>query len=392
MRVLQLYNDYRSHQGGEETVVRGINAIFEHRGVKARLVTRSSKGIEGRVTAKAHAFFSGIYSWSARRDIGEELRSFRPDIVHAHNLYPWFSPSVLSECRRAGVPVVVTVHNFGLTCPHWSHIRRGEECTRCLGGREYWCVLRNCRESVFESVDYALRSTVARRLRLFHDNVTMFVALTQFARQWLAAAGFDPDRIALLPNMVPILETPSDAGKGTYAGFVGRLSHEKGGGLLIEAAAQAPEVPIHLAGDGPMKLAWSAGTPPNVTFRGLLARKEIARFYRLARFMVVPSARFDMCPMVILEAMGHGLPVITSRAGGLPELVEDEVTGLLFNPGDAEDLARKMRGLWADPDRCAAMGQAARERAGREFSEDTYFHRLMAIYERAITLNAENLQ
>jgi glycosyltransferase involved in cell wall biosynthesis len=388
MKVLQLYNDYRSHQGGEEAVVRGNMAVYDRHGVEARLVTRSSKGIEGQPAGRARAFFSGIYSWSARRDIADELRAFRPDIVHAHNLYPWFSPSVLSACRRAGVPAVVTVHNFGLTCPHWSHIRKGEECTRCLGGREYWCVLRNCRENVFESVGYALRSAVARRLKLFHDNVTIFIALTQFARQWLAAAGFAPDRIAVLRNMAPILEIPSDTRKGTYAAFVGRLSHEKGGDLLMEAARRVPGVPILIAGDGPMKAAWSTQGPSNVTLRGLVAREEMPGVYRGARFVVVPSTRFDMCPMAIVEAMGYGLPVIASRAGGLPELVEDEVTGLLFNPGDTEDLARKMHELWADPDRCSVMGQAAWERAGREFAEDTYFRRLMAIYERAITLNA----
>jgi glycosyltransferase involved in cell wall biosynthesis len=252
--------------------------------------------------------------------------------------------------------------------------------------------LRNCRDDLFESVGYALRSVVARRLRLFHDNVTMFIAPTQFARQWVAAAGFDPTRIAVLPNMAQIADPPADPRNGTYAMFAGRLSQEKGGGLLMEAARRVPGVPILVVGDGPMNATWSTDGPSNVRFRGLVAREGMPAVYRGARFVVAPSTRFDMCPMVILEAMGHGLPVIASRTGGLPELVKDGVTGLLFDPGNTKDLAEKISALWADPGGCEALGHAAIDRARREFAEGVYFHRLIAIYQRAITLSAESVR
>ena len=130
---------------------------------------------------------------------------------------------------------------------------------------------------------------------------------------------------------------------------------------------------------------WSAagGTPgrvlPNVTFVGRLDRAGLCDFYRQARFTVVPSIWFEVCPLVISEAMSYGLPVIASRIGGLPELVDEGVTGLLMERGDAHDLAVKMKTLWDNPELCRSMGVPGE--GVREYSEDVYYARLMTIYQ-----------
>ncbi len=119
----------------------------------------------------------------------------RADVVHAQQLYPLLSPSALVACRRARVPVVLSTHNYALTCPTTHHLNRGAVCESCTGGREGSCILKNCRQNVFESAGYAVRSWVARRRRWFHDNVTLFVVLAHVAEKKLVAAGFDPERI-----------------------------------------------------------------------------------------------------------------------------------------------------------------------------------------------------
>ena len=121
-----------------------------------------------------------------RRALAED----RPDIVHVHSVYPMFSPSVLVACRKANVPVVMTVHSDILTCPTWHHLYKGRVCEDCVGGHEYRCVLKNCRNNILESSAYALRSSVARRFRLFHDNVNVLIVMTLFAKEKLQHAGF----------------------------------------------------------------------------------------------------------------------------------------------------------------------------------------------------------
>jgi glycosyltransferase involved in cell wall biosynthesis len=100
--------------------------------------------------------------------------------------------------------------------------------------------------------------------------------------------------------------------------------------------------------------------------------------------LVVPSVCFEQFPMVVLEAMGRALPVIGSRIGGLPEIIEEDRTGNLFEPGNPEDLVGKVRRLWENPQLCRQMGIAGRKKVMREYTEDAYFHNLMAVYQAAI--------
>ena len=129
----------------------------------------------------------------------------------------------------------------------------------------------------------------------------------------------------------------------------------------------------------------------NARFTGNLNRGQLIGFYRNARFLVTPSECFEVNPNVVLEVMSHALPVIGSRIGGVPEIVDDGATGLLFEPGNAEALAENMKLLWENPDLCRQMGQAGREKAIREYSEDVYYDRLIAVYRKAIQLKSRDI-
>ncbi len=270
MKVLQVFNDYRTYCGGEGTVVEMIQALLEKHGHTASLFIRSSKGLEHSLLGKVRAFASGIYSRSSYRHMVHTLRKERPDLVHAHNLYPLISPSVLVACRRAAVPVVMTTHNYQLTCPVVNHLHQGRVCERCLGGHEYHCLLQNCRENRAESLAYALRSFTARKLKLFQQNVTLHVVLSAFAKQQLVRQGYDPGRIAVLPNMVPLGPERTTRDAGQYVAYSGRIKDEKGVDVLVAAAAQLPDIPFRIAGDGPLLDALRDRATANVQFVGRL--------------------------------------------------------------------------------------------------------------------------
>jgi len=368
-----------------------ISLMLRKKGLKVFFLERNSQNVQG-LWWKMHAFKEGIYSSSAKKELSYILTIEHPDVVHVHNVYPLISPSVLVACRKSDMPVVMTCHNYRLICPTGVFFDEGEICERCNGGREYWCVLKNCRENIFESIGYALRTAVARKFLLFKDYVTLFIALTEFAKNRLIKAGFPEECIVVVPNMVSIPDSAIDPSGGRYVAFVGRMSSEKGVDTLLEAAARVPEVGVRLAGDGPIKPQLAEKAPRNATFMGWLHKAQLASLYRKARFVVVPSICFETFGLTAAEAMSHGLPVIASRTGGLPEIVEDVVTGFLFEPGNAEELADKMKLLWESPNLCQEMGQAGREKAIREYSEDVYYERLMAVYKKAIEINKERKQ
>jgi glycosyltransferase involved in cell wall biosynthesis len=234
---------------GEEAVVQSVVALLRGNGQEVAEFSRSSEDIPRMWLGRLRSLASGVHSRSSCKAVRVMLRQEKPDVVNVHNVFPLISPSVLKVCRDEGVPVVMTVHNYRLICPNGLFMTRGEICHRCAGGREYWCVIRNCEGSLAKSFGYALRNWVARKRRAFLDNVTMFMALTEFQRQQLVSEGFPADRIAVVPNMTSVEKSSVDGELGEYVAFVGRISPEKGIATLRHAAENLPDVP--------MRAAWS---------------------------------------------------------------------------------------------------------------------------------------
>ncbi|MEW6753416.1 MAG: glycosyltransferase family 4 protein [Candidatus Latescibacterota bacterium] len=382
MRIVQVHNRHLL-RGGEEVMYEETCRLLAERGHEVVPFERSNGAIRG-PAMKVRAFADGIYSRSSRRAFERLLAARRPDIVDVHNVYALISPSVLVACRQRGVPVVLRCADYRVvSCPVATHLRAGSLCERCSGGREYWCLLHNCRGSLLQSGAYALRSLVARKARLFLDNVTCFLPVTHFFRRRMLAAGFPAERLVVLPNVVPVPQEPADPAAGTYAAYVGRISPEKGIRTLLQSVRQA-RLPLRLAGDWTPMPAVARTPPDGVRFLGQQSREQLAALYRGARFTVVPSEWHEPFGLVAAEAMSHGLPVIAARSGGLPEVVEDGVSGLLFEPGNAAELAQKMDALWRDPARCRQLGQAGRRRVLEEYSPERYYERLLAVYRRAM--------
>jgi len=390
VKILQVFNEQR-YRGGDHAVVDATMRVLAQYGHEPRLIMKSSKVLGNSIIRRMNAFWGGVYNIYAYHEMRRLIEKDRPDVVHVHSVYPMFSPSVLVACRRAGVPVVMTVHSHGLTCPTWNHLYKGRVCEDCVGGHEYRCVLKNCRNNIFESSAYALRTSVARRFRLFHDTVSMLIVMTPFAKGRLLQAGFRENQIAIVPNPASIEGTAVRPSAGRYVAFVGRVSQEKGVDTLLAAAAQLPGVPFKVAGDGPLLSEMKARSPRNVEFLGRLGSDELDEFYGRSRLVVVPSVCFEQFPLAILEAMARGLPVIASRIGGLPEIFDECVTGSLFEPGNSVALMQEVSRLWGDPQLCNQMGRAGRQKATREYTEDVYFRNLMSVYQIAIRRSSSSV-
>ncbi|HRI87194.1 MAG TPA: glycosyltransferase, partial [Candidatus Hydrogenedentes bacterium] len=247
---------------------------------------------------------------------------------------------------------------------------------------------QNCRGNRLESAAFALRGGIAKSFDLFRSNVDMFFTPSVFVQEKLIASGLSRDRFRVVPNMVRVPNQVVDAGAGKYAAYAGRVAPEKGVDTLIEAAWRTA-MPLHIAGHAtnvPKEV------PPNVQWLGHLSGNDLVEFYANARFLVVPSRWFEAFGLVVAEAMMLGLPVIAANAGALPELVQHGVTGYLFKPGDAQDLARLMLTLWRDPDLCRCLGLAARAKALQSYTANQYYANLIAGYKAAAQRVSAELQ
>ena len=382
MRVLHILNNHR-HGGGSDNSWAETIRLSRASGIDIEIFSRTSKDLSSSLRDKARAALSGVYAPNTIREAADTVTRFRPDLVHTHELYPLISPWVIRRVARMGVPVVHTVDDYRLTCPVATHFQHGTICHRCAGGREYWAVLNNCRDNRAESVAYAVRNAVARRFDLYRGYVSEFITQTEFGRQWLVRdVNVDPGRITVNACAVEVSPTPADPGQGNYIGYAGRFVAEKGVEMLVEAARRTG-LPLRLAGNAATHPAIRPGDPVECVLTP--TRESLMQFYRGARFLVAPSLWYETFGLVAAEAMAQGVPVLVSRIGALQNVLVDNVTGLLFEPGSVDDLSAQMSRLWNAPDLCRQLGLAARAHVRNEFSGEAHMRCLTAAYERALS-------
>ena len=167
-----------------------------------------------------------------------------------------------------------------------------------------------------------------------------------------------------------------------YVAYVGRISPEKDVSTLLEAAGRLGDVPFKFAGDYHRMPEVLKNKPMNVEFLGQLGAQEIAEFYCNARLVVFATRCYEGFPTVLLEAMSHGLPIVCSRIGGLPEIVEEGVNGLLYEPGNVVELTARTQTLWGDAALCEKLGNEGLRKMQAVYAPAKLLARLLEIYNR----------
>lgn len=370
MKILIVHNDYGKYSG-EEAVVEKMSAMLTERGCEVVFYRTTTADARENLCGKIRGFFSGIYSSAGVKGMRDVLHRETPDVVNIHNLYPFISPAALFECKKAGVPVVMTIHNFRLICPTGLFMRNGEPCEYCLSkGNEWGCVKYNCEHSLMKSIGYAARNAVARITGAYAKCVDRFACITEFQRQKLIAAGFDPEKIVVIPNAI---DSPAERETfvGKYVAYSGRLSREKGVDMIVDVARRHPEIKFKFAG-AVRDADIVADLPDNVTIAGYITGDELRAFYRDAAFFVMASRWYEGFPMSILEAAQYGKATVGPNHGGFTEIIGtgERAIGRLFMPCNVDDLERQTVALWSDRAEAERLGAAAYEKLKAVYSTD----------------------
>jgi glycosyltransferase involved in cell wall biosynthesis len=389
MRIMLVHNTYQQ-PGGEDVVFESEKQLLERAGHTVIPYVRSN--MELKDASMLDRIVMGprvVWSSKSRHDFAKILERERADLVHVHNTFMVISPSIYSACLHRGLPVVQTLHNFRLLCPAGNFFRDGVICKECAEQSLLQSVRHGCyRNSKTATAAVALMLAFHRSLGTWRTSVTRFIVLTEFAKGEFIAAGFPSEKIVVKPNFVG--SDPCErACPGDYAVFIGRLVETKGLQVLLNAwrNLRAP-FRLEIVGDGPDRTALEAQAREwgltGITFRGALPRDETIQVIKQARFTVVPSRLYETFGMCIVESFACGTPVLCSRLGSFTEIVEDQVTGLHFSPGDAQDLASKVAWAWNHPEELGKMGRAARRKYEADYTAERNYTLLMKIYEQAL--------
>ncbi|MDA8258763.1 MAG: glycosyltransferase family 4 protein [Betaproteobacteria bacterium] len=374
-RVLVVHNAYQ-HRGGEDAVVESEIELLRSHGHAVETYFRSNDDVGG--MSSLDMARHTLWSPRTQHDLAELIRRFKPDVIHAHNTFPLISPSLYWAAERAGVPVVQTLHNFRLMCLNALFLIEGKVCEDCMGHLPWRGVARACyRGSRAASAAMAGMLMLHHGLGTYRNKVARYIALNGFCRDKFIEGGLPAGRVVVKPNFVDFTAPEPVPRSGLL--FVGRLSVEKGVVTLAAAMVRLPDAQLRVAGDGPEAglLDGVAGVSRLGSLPGEAVRQEMVR----AMALVVPSICYENFPRTIAEAFASGLPVIASRIGALADIVCDGETGLLFEPGNPQDLADKLAWALAHPEQMAAMGRNARAQYEAEFSAGVNYRRLMEIYD-----------
>ena len=325
-----------------------------------------------------------IYSFDAKRKITELLQNVKVDIAHFHIFQHQISPSVFAPLRKAGIPVVLTLHDLKPMCPNYQMYTKGHLCEKCKGHKYYNCLLNNCTKG---SRAKSLINTIEMYFHHFmgyYQNVDRYIAVSNFFREKMSEFGFEKEKIEYIPNFIDTERfkyKPADKG---YALFLGRLSSEKGVDILLNACKKTPEIPVIIAGTGPkedeLKKIVKDTALDNVSFVGFKSGDDLLTLITEASFTILPSQVYENCPMSILESMAVGTPVIGARIGGIPELIEENIDGYTFKASAPSSLAKKMQLLWTDPEKRQEMGRKGSEKVHQRNTPEKQYKDLIDIY------------
>ncbi len=319
-----------------------------------------------------------FWSRKAARAIKQLLIDEKPDMVHIHNIYHQISPSILPVIKNAGIPIVMTVHDFKLITPNYTLRADNKLITH-----------RHPIAHLIMSLEFYFH----RLLNVYAKHIDYFITPSNFVKTQLIKNGFDHNKIGVVPHFITTNNETLPTAEKHILSF-GRLDQSKGFDTLIRAYATiATTLPLVIAGAGPegprlRKLAIELGLKDRVKFVGKKSATEIKELINQSVCTIFPSRVHETFGLGVIESYAQSKPVIATRAGAFSETIEEGASGLLYTVDDATELAKHIQHLIKNPELRQQMGSRGQALVRSRYNPDSHYRHIQEVYEKAInTLN-----
>lgn len=396
MKVL-LVNKFLYPKGGAETYTFKLGETLQYHGHEVQYFgLENSKNIVGNdigeyvtdmdfnrgVRKNLTAPFRIIYSSEAKKKISKILYDFEPDVVHMNNIQFHLTPSIILAVekyrKKTGrkVKIVYTAHDYQLICPsHGLFDTEIRVCEKCLGGNYTHCFRTKCMKNSRAKSFLAMLDAYYWKFSKAYNYIDTIICPSYFLKAKLDLQDRFASKTVAIHNFIE----PKQANgvvKGDYVLEFGHLSRDKGTLTLLEAAKRMPNVRFLFAGYGSAESEISK--VPNAEYVGFKTGEELKELISKALCSVYPSEWYENCPFSVIESQMYGTPVIGSRMGGIPELIDEGKTGLLFEAGNVDDLEKKLRYLLETQE--ILEGYTANCNSVSFETPETYYQHLLKIY------------
>ena len=423
MNIL-LVNNFYYNRGGDCTYLFSLKNLLEDRGHKVSIFSMhhplnydspfsryfvSYINYEEEVKTKSLSSAvkvakRTIYSNEAKKKIETLIEQEKPDIVHIQNLHHHITPSIFSVLKERNIPIIWTLHDYTIICPNTSFLAHGRICEKCKKRKYFWPFIIKCKKNSFAASTMASIESTTHMIMKFYSAVNYFIAPSMFLKNKLIEYGFEKEKIIHLNNFTLFAsDDKANRDDEKYFMYLGRISEEKGIKTLIDASIKVfknngnnkmmSKYKLRIIGDGPIKnkmmsYVKSKKAENNIEFLGHKSHEEAMELLSGSKFLVIPSEWYENFPYSVLESFALGKPVVASRIGGIPELVKNWETGLLFNPKDSDMLSLKISFLLKHPDKAVLIGNTAKEFMTGEISAENHYLKLMDVYKKAVKENS----
>jgi glycosyltransferase involved in cell wall biosynthesis len=388
MNILQVHNKYKI-TGGEWTVLQQEYELLKLEHAVDQYIVDNEKELASYVN-QFKLIFSTHYNIQSKKKLAEALREKNYGVMHVHNFFPLLSPSIFEAAREQGVPSVMTLHNYRLIHPNGLMYHNGKIDQRSInGGSAYTCVMDGVyRNSILQTAVSAFMIEYHRKKATWTKFPSIFIALSQFSKDKFIEGGLPGDRIFIKPNflkdpLIDFQELELSAKKKNRFIYAGRISGEKGVEDLVRCwLMNNIDAELYMVGDGPLKqkLEKLSKHKGSIKWIGEVSRKEILNMFSESKAVIFPSKWFEGQPLVLLEALSMGCPVITSKIGNPREVIEDGITGFHFEPGNIADLYQKIIFVQNNPDKLRELSENARQAYLKKYTPELNIRQVDEIF------------
>lgn len=386
MRILFIHN-HTQFFGGPDVVVANEMHLLKEKGHTVSIYSRHNDEIKKFGIRKKIQFFpETIFSRTSAKALSRIINDTQPDVAYVHNVFPLISPSAYNTLYKHNIPTVQGVHDFRFICPSAWLYANGAICELCTQGNYLPAIQKKCfRNSRLLSALYACSVKVAS-IHSF-DKIDAFLCPSEFVKRKYIEGGFPSNKLIVKPHFSDIHAITPNHTNSEYALYIGRLSKEKGLWSLIKAFERMPNLSLKICGYGPLtdpiKEYVAKNGTQNITLEGFVEGKKKTEMLQNSSFVIFPSECHESFGLVLLEAFAAGKPVLASRIGSIPNIIHEDKTGLLFEPGNIDDIITKVRHLSEQPERQTLMGHAARQELDSRYSPDACYNILMQAFQYA---------
>lgn len=383
MRVLLIHNKYQQ-RGGEDAVFENETELLRQHGNEVETLIFNNNDINQ--LSKVELAVKLFYNKDSYNKLNAIIEKFNPEIIHVHNFFPLASPSIFFASKKKKIPLVITLHNYRLICSNGILFRENKICEKCVNSAfPISGIIHKCyRNSRLQTAFLTTMTALHKLIKTWNNKIDGYICLTEFSKNKLVNSSLklDESKIYIKPNFSFQKKNEAKKRENFYL-FVGRLSEEKGIKTLLELAKKS-EIKLKIAGTGEMQEEVLAASKqvPNIEFLGQKNKEELKELYSKCKALIFPSTWYEGFPMTIVEALSNGTPVICSKIGGLPEIINHNYNGLLFEANNTDSLVSS---IFDFEENKVNFYENAKKSYDDKYSSERNYKMLMSIYLNVIS-------